>query len=176
MKRCADALHDAEIKRKIVDGVECGGERFDGLSKVSQVSARIAAADRAAACGIGRVLVFCVLFVLDVEAAFAGEEQRVAGSAGGKNAVHHVDTEAGVLLDLVGIADAHDVTRLVFGQEWENLGNHFESQLARLANAQTADSVADEVHFNEALGALAAEIGVHAALDDGEEGLCAGVQ
>jgi len=95
----------------------------------------------------------------------------MTGGAGGENAIHHVDTEAGVLLDFVGIADAHDVARLVFGQERQNFRDHFEGELARLANAETTDGVAVEIHFDEALGALAAKIAIHAALNDGEEGL-----
>jgi len=126
--------------------------------------------------GVWRGLVFGELFVLDVEAALAGEEQSVAGSASGKNAIHHVDAEAGVLLDFVGVADAHDVARLVFGQERQDFRDHFESELARLADAEAADGVTVEVHFDEALGALAAKIAVHAALDDSEEGLGAGVR
>jgi hypothetical protein len=121
--------------------------------------------------GVGRGLVFGELFVLDVEAAFAGEEQAVAGGAGGQNAVHHVDAHAGVLLDFVGVADAHDVARLVFGQQRQNFGDHFKGQVARLADAEAADGVAVEVHFDEALGALAAEIAIHAALNDSKEGL-----
>ena len=94
----------------------------------------------------------------------------MARGAGGQHAIHHVDAHARVLLDLVGIADAHDVARLVFGQERQNFGDHFEGELARLADAEAADGVAVEVHFDEALGALAAEIAVHAALDDAEAG------
>ena len=154
-----------------MDGVERGGERFAGLHQVAQVGAGVAAANGAVAGGIGRVLVFGVLFVLDVEAALAGEEQRVARGAGGQHAIHHVDAHARVLLDLIGIADAHDVARLVFGQQRQHFGDHFQGQFARLADAEAADGVAVEVHFNESLGALAAEIAVHAALDDAEEGL-----
>ena len=147
------------------------GERFAGLHQVAEIGAGVAAADRAIAGGIGRDLVFGVSFVFDVEAAFAGEEQAVAGGAGGQHAIHHVHAHARVLLDLVGVADAHHVARLVLGQQRQHLGDHFEGQLAGLADAEAADGVAVEVHFDEALGALAAEIAVHAALDDAEEDL-----
>ena len=138
---------------------------------MAQVGAGVAAADWALAGGVGRGLVFSELFVLDVEAALAGEEQSVAGGAGGENAIHHVDAEARVLLDSVGVADTHDVARLVFGKQRQNFRNHFKCQLARLADREAADGVAVEVHFDEALGALAAEIAVHAALNDSEDGL-----
>ena len=138
---------------------------------MAQVGARIAAANGALAGGVGRGLVFCELFVLDVEAALAGEEQSVAGGTGGKNAIHHVDSHAGVELDFVGVADTHDVARFVFGQERQDFRDHFEGELTRLADTEAADGVAVEIHFDEAFGALAAEIAIHTALDDSEEGL-----
>jgi hypothetical protein len=138
---------------------------------MAQVGARVATTDGALAGGVGRGLVFSELFVLDVEAALAGEEQGVAGGAGGKNAIHHVDAHSSVLLDFVGVADAHDVARLVFGQQRQHFRDHFEGELAGLANAEPADGVAVEVHFDEALGALAAEIAVHAALNDAKKAL-----
>ena len=98
----------------------------------------------------------------------------MAGGAGGKNAIHHVNAEARILLDFVGVADTHDVARLVFGQQRHDFRDYFEGELARLADAEAADGVAVEVHFNETLGALAAKIAVHAALDDAEEGLGVG--
>ena len=114
-ERGADALHDAEVIGEIVDGVQRAGERFACVHQMAEIGARVAAADRAIASWVGRVLVFCVLLVLDVEAALAGEKQAVARGAGGQNAVHHVDAHARILLDFVGIADAHHVARLVFG-------------------------------------------------------------
>ena len=101
----------------------------------------------------------------------AAEEEAVAPGAGGQDAVHHVDAHAGVLLDLVGVADAHDVAGLVGGEEFEGAGDHLARNLAGFADGEAADGVAVEVHLDEALGGLAAEVGVHAALDDAEEGL-----
>jgi hypothetical protein len=176
MERCADALHDAEIEREIVDGIERGGERLAGLHEVAQVGARVAPTDGAGAGGIGRILVFGVLFVFDVEAAFAGEEQGVARGAGGEDAVHHVDAHARVELDLVGIADTHDIARFVARQERQNFFNDLESELARLSDTQATDGVAVEVHLDEALGALAAQVTIHASLHDAEERRRAGCE
>ena len=176
MEAFADALHDAEVIRQVVDGVERAGKRFAGLHQVAQISARIAAADHAVAIGVGRPLVFGIAFAFDVQPAFAGEEQAVAGGAGGQHAVHHVHAHAGVLLNLVGVADAHDVARLVLGQQRQDLGDHLQGQVAGLADAEAADGVAVKIHFNETLGALAAEVAVHAALHDTEEGLRAAAQ
>jgi hypothetical protein len=74
LKRVADTLHDAQIEREIVDGVERRGERLSGLHEMTQISARIAAADGAIAIRVGWVFIFGILFVLDVEAAFTGEK------------------------------------------------------------------------------------------------------
>ena len=95
----------------------------------------------------------------------------MAGGAGGQDAVHHVDAHAGVLLDLVGIADAHDVAGFVAGEDFEGAGDHLAGDLAGFADGQAADGVAREVHLDQALGGLAAQVGVHASLDDAEEGL-----
>ena len=143
---------------------------------MAEVGAGVAAADHAVAGGVGWALILGVFLALDVDAAFAGEEQAVAGGSGGQDAIHHVDAEACVLLDLVGVADTHNVARLVGREKGQDLGDHFEGEVAGLAYAEAADGEAVEagagvVHFNEALGALAAEVAVHAALDDAEEGL-----
>ncbi len=169
------SLHDGEVVGEVVDGVEGGGEGFAGLHEVAQVGARVATADHTLAGGIGRALILGILFALDVEAAFAGEEQAVARGAGGQDAIHHVDTHASVLLDFVGVSHTHDVAGLVRREQGQDLGDHLEGEVARLANAQAADGEAIKagafmVQFDEALGALAAEVAIHAALDDAEEG------
>jgi hypothetical protein len=122
--------------------------------------------------GSGGFLIFGVLFVLDVQAAFAGEEQSVARGAGGQHAIHHVHAHARVLLDLVGVADAHHVARLVFGQQRQGFGIISRVSSRGSPTLKPADGVAVEVHLHQALGALAAQIGVHAALDDAKEAAC----
>ena len=57
-------------------------------------------------------------------------------------------------------------------QERQDLGDDLEGCLARFADAEAADGVAVEVHFDEALGAFATQIAVNTALDDAEEALC----
>jgi len=87
---------------------------------VAQIGARVTAADHAATRWIGRILIFGVLFVLDIDATLAGEEQAVSRGSGGQHAIHHVHAHARVLLDLVGVADSHDVARLVGGQQGQD--------------------------------------------------------
>jgi hypothetical protein len=106
---------------------------------------------------------------------FAGlgvaEEQAVAARAGGQDAIHHVDTHARILLYLVGVADAHDIPGFVGGEEFEGAGDHLTRDFAGFADGEASDGVTVEVHLDEAEGGLAAEVGIHAALDDAEEGL-----
>jgi hypothetical protein len=175
----ADAGHEVEVEAEVVDGVEGGAQGLFGYEEVAEVGAGVAAADLAGAGGVDGALVVGVFEALDVHAdggaVFAGlggaEEEAVAGGAGGEDAVHHVDAHAGVLLDLVGVADAHDVARLVAGKEFEGAGDHLAGDLARFADGEAADGVAGEVEFDEALGGFAAEVRIHAALDDAEERL-----
>ena len=95
----------------------------------------------------------------------------MASGAGGEHAVHHVHAHARVLFNLVGIADAHDIARLVLGQMLERERDHLARDLARLADREAADGVAGQVHLDEALGGLAAQVRVHATLNDAEEAL-----
>jgi len=155
------------------------------LGEVAEVGAGVALADHAGAVGVGGELVFSELAVFDVHAGEAGggcvgEEESVAGGASGDDAVHHVDTHAGVLDDFVGVADAHDVAGFVGGQVGQSLGDYLPSQFTRFSDGEAADGVAVEtgtrvIHFDEALGGFAAEVGVHASLDDAEEALGGGL-
>jgi len=80
-------------------------------------------------------LVLGEFLVLDIHAAFAGEEQAVSRSACRYHAIHHVDTDARVLLDLVRVADAHHVARLVGRQQRQDFGDDFKRCFARFADA-----------------------------------------
>jgi hypothetical protein len=82
----------------------------------------------------------------------------VARGARRQHAIHHVHAHARILLDLVRVADAHHVARLVRRQQRQHLGDHLHRQLARLAHAEAADGVAVKVHLHQPLGALAAQI------------------
>ena len=76
----------------------------------------------------------------------------MAGGAGGQHAVHHVHAHARVLRDLVGVADAHHIARLVARQDLEGARDHLARDLGRLADGQSADGVSVEVHLDEAFG------------------------
>jgi len=159
-----------------VDGVQRSRERLAGLHQVAQVGARVAAANHALAGGIGRVLIFRIAFGLDIQPPLACEEKPMAGGARRQHAVHHVHAHAGVLLDLVGVAHAHQVTGLVRGQQRQHLGDGLLRQFARLAHAQATDGIAVEIHLNQPLRALAAQIFIGTALHDAKEALLAALE
>src|SRR5215472_12934839 len=120
-----------------------------------QICARVAPAHHAVARRIGRSLVFGVLPVLDIYPALAGEEKSMARRTRRQHAIHHIHTHAGVLLDLIGIADTHYVTRLALRKQRKDLADYLEREFARLADAEPADRVTVEVHLNQPLGTLA---------------------
>ncbi len=53
----------------------------------------------------------------------------------------------------------------------EAAGDDVASDFAGLADRQAADGVSGEIHVDEVEGAFPTEVGIHAALDDAEEGL-----
>src|SRR6266436_2787208 len=91
--------------------------------------------------------------------------------AGGKDAIHHVDSEEGVFDNFLRRAHAHHVAGLVCGKVLEGGFDDFAGALARLADAETADSIAGEANLDGAFGGFLSQFQVHAALDDSEEGL-----
>ena len=83
--------------------------------------------------------------------------------AGGQNAIHHVDAEAGVLDDFFGRAHTHHVPRFVSGKVFERRFDDLASALSGLADAEPANGVAGEVHFDEAFGGFAALLSIFSA-------------
>ena len=138
---------------------------------MAQVSTRISGANTALAIGVERAFVESVTRVLDVHFALRSEEQPVTGGTGRENAVHHVDAHAGVFDDLFGGANAHQIARLFLREMRLNGLNGFVGEGAWLANTKASDGISGKIHTYETLGAFAAEVGIHAALDDGEKGL-----
>ena len=135
----AHALHDPEIVCEIVDGVQRCRQRFAALHQVAQVCARVTPAHHAIARWIRRSLVLGILFVLVILSSLARVKQRVTRRPSGQHAIHHVHAHARVLLDLIRIADAHHIPRLVFRKQGQHFADYFECLFARFAHAQTAD-------------------------------------
>ena len=85
-----------------------------------------------------------------------------------QDAIHHVDAQSDVVGDLFGAADAHQISRTVFREEFGDDARHFAGHRVRLTDGEAADGVAGKVDFEKLLCALAAEVGERGALHDAE--------
>src|SRR5690349_21279638 len=95
-------------------GGQDGRGHFPRGKEMTEIRARVAAADAARTIRIDGPLILRVARVLDEHAAFAGVEAGMARSASGKNAIHHVDAESDVVGNLLGPPDAHEIARAIF--------------------------------------------------------------
>src|ERR1700727_1217726 len=163
--------HSVKVETQVVDSVQDLGQHFVGCVKMTQIGARIALADAAATIWVERTAILGVAGLFDRHFALRSEQQAVARGAGGKDAIHHVDTQVGVFDDFLGSATGHEIARLVFGKVLKGGFDNLAREFAGLSNAETADRVAGESDFDGAEGGFAAECAVHSALDDAEEGL-----
>ena len=111
------------------------------------------------------------LAVLDVDDTFGGKQHPVAAVAGRHHAVHHVDTAVDGFQDVGRRADAHQVAGSVGRQDGADLLDHLVHHLMWLAHGQTSDGVPLRSDRSDLLGRDPAQVGVHRALHDGEQGL-----
>ena len=108
---------------------------------------------------------------LDADAAFAGEGGAVAGDAGGKDAIEHIDAARDEFNHLGRRAEAHRVAGLVGGEERFGDFDGAKHFGFGFADADAADGVAVEFKGDEGFGAFFAEAGIDTALDDAEDHL-----
>ena len=92
----------------------------------------------------------------------------VPPGAGRQHAVEHVDAAHHRLDDVVGLADAHQVARLVGGQHVDREVEAAEHRLLPLADRQPADRIAVEADVDQRVGRCAAQPLVERALLDAE--------
>ena len=105
-----------------------------------------------------------------------GERGARAAHPRRQDAVEHVDAALDHLEDALGVADAHEVARLVRGEERRRLGDRLEHRVARLPHAEPAERVAVEVELDDLRDRAAAELRVGRALGDPEEELAVGAR
>ena len=144
-------------------------ELFAGVVQVAQVSAREMAAGVIVHAFHERTVVIAVAEVLHADWPVGRERAAVATDARGHGAVEHIGTERDHAEELGRGADAHDVTRLVFGEERRDQADLMEHMLLGLADAHAADGVAGEIESTEFLGATDTQVVVDRALVDAEE-------
>ena len=112
-----------------------------------------------------------VLLVAQPHWAGIGKGQRVAAVARGHHAIEQVDAAADAFEQIDRAADAHQIARLVARQQRRRDIERRVHFWRRLADAQAADRVADEIERDKFLGRFGPQLGVEAALDDCELGL-----
>lgn len=156
---------------QVVDGVEHAAEDFAVAEEVVQVAARELGAGVAGARWVERAGVELVAGVLDLDVAVAGEQVAVAGIAGRHHAIEHVDAGGDRIHQVLRRADAHQVARLVGRQLRRRMGKNARHVFLGLADREAADGHAVETDVAQAGHRFVAEIFMHAALDDAEQGV-----
>ena len=151
------------------------GEQFLRLKQVVQVGFRVDAVYLAAVGIDGREVVF-PLFVAHIHRALVGKQHGVTPVSGGHHTIEHVYTTFNCFENVLWCAYAHEVTRLVFGQNFVYNLNHFVHHLGWFANSQTANGVSVGAFVGHMLGRLLAKVFISAALHDGKEALLIAIQ
>src|SRR2546421_9959618 len=138
---------------------------------MAQVSARVAAADRARAKLVQGARVGRPARVLDVQLSARGERLPVATVARRDDAVEHVNAARDALDQVFRRADAHQVARRVRRHLWRDPFDDLVHHFLLLADAQSPDGVAVEADLDRARKALAPQVQVRCALHDAEDRL-----
>ena len=130
-------------------------------------------AHRAGAGGIDGAVVVRKARVAEVEATLAGERRTHAARARRQHAVEHVDAHTHTAHEGGGVADAHQVARLVLGHILAHERcQGLEHGLVVFAHRIAADAVTREVAALLQMAQRAqAQVQVHAALNDAKERL-----
>ena len=161
--------HEVLQEVDVVQREERAAELFAGVMQVTQVSAREMTAGVVVHAFDERAVVFLVAEVLHADRAVGRERAAMAADARGHRAVEHVGAERDHAEELGRGADAHDVARLVLGEERGDEADLMEHVLLGLADADATDGVAGEIEAAEFFGATDAEVVVDRALVDAEQ-------
>ena len=137
----------------------------------NECAAVAARAHRAGAGGIDGAVVVRKARVAEVEATLAGERRAHTAGARRQHAVEHVDAHAHTAHEGGGVADAHQVARLVLGHVLTHeRRQRLEHSLVVLAHRVAANAVTGEVAALLQMAQRAqAQVQVHAALNDTKE-------
>src|SRR5579864_2614403 len=163
--------HYVKVKVDVVMGVQDAHKRFASGIKVPQICTRVPAADGALTFFVYGPLIVCVPRVLDEQAALRSEQASMARAARGKNAIHHIDSEAYVIRKLFRLADAHQIARLICRQSRSCGLRHRAGGFVRLADCESTDCVAGKIESDKSVRIFAAQRFIRAALHDSEKRL-----
>ena len=161
--------HEVLQEMDIMQREQGAAELFAGVVQMAQISAREVAAGIVVHAFDERTVVIAVAQMFHANRTVGRERPAVATDAGGHGAVEHVGAERDHAEQLGWRADAHDVTRLVLGEERCDQADLMEHVLLGFADADAADGMAREVETAELLGAADAQVVVDRALVDAEE-------
>src|SRR5579875_1279713 len=167
LDRLPRAGHEIEQEAQIMQAEQPEPEDLALADQVAEVGAAEAPAGRAPATFVEGPVVAGEAGVAQVEPPRPGQGAAGARGAGRQDAVEEVDSAGHHLEHALRVADAHEVARLVLGQQ-RRLRRRLEHRLAVLAYAQPADRVAVEVERDERLARAAAELRIETALGDRE--------
>src|SRR5262249_51794660 len=104
-----------------------------------------------------------------VELAETREGEAGAARTGRHHAIEHIDAARDRADDILGTADAHQIARVIGGQEIRREIQHAKHLLLALADREAADRIAVEADTGQSLRGFLAEIAIDAALHDAEE-------
>ena len=135
----AHLLHQPNQRAQVVDGEQRTSEQFLGHDQVTDVGAREGFAGVAVAGVVNGTGVAGEVCVHHVEAAFGRERGMVTREAGGEDAIEDVHAAGDAVDQVFGSPDAHQVARLVFGQEGSHHVEHVVHFGFRLADGETAE-------------------------------------
>ena len=154
-----------------MDRVEARAKDLVHALEMVKVRPREIAAGVATAVRVERAGVFAMLRVADLDVAPAREQPAVACVARGHHAVEHVDAFGDCIDDVFRRADAHQVARLLRRKAWRDVRDHSLHVGLRLTDREPADRVAVEADLLQGFVRDVAQVFVHSALNDAEEGV-----
>ena len=167
---CARVTHKTQVESKVVDGCNLHGQQLLGFEQVVQVGFRVNAVD-GTPFWIDGGEVGLPFLVPHVHGAFIRKKHGIPAIAGRHDAVEHVDTTFNSFKNVLRRADAHQVARLVFWQDFVYHLNHVVHDLSRFAYGQSTNGIAVSSLVGHILGGFLSQVFKGAALNNGEQRL-----
>ena len=108
--------------------------------------------------------------VADVDRALVGESLPVAARPRWQNAIEHINAALDRADQIVGLADTHQITRLVGGELIGCIIKATQHRLLPFANGQSAHSIAVKADVDQRISRALAQFFIERALLDAEQG------
>ena len=120
---------------------------------MAQISPREVFTTVTAASRIERTRIAGKLGALDADLALPGKQRAVATVAGRDHTVEHIEASAHGVNNILRPADAHQIARLILGQQLRREGADRIELLFALAHAEAADGKAVEIQRRKLIDA-----------------------